>query len=343
LREAAIPSASSVTKPLLEVQGLVKHFRTRAGISRGRVTVRAVDGISFSIDDGETLGIVGESGCGKSTTSRLLMGLIEPDAGRLLYEGVRVGSRALPIRDFRRSAQMVFQNSYASLNPRLSVAGNIAFGLSVNGLRRAEAARRTADVLTRVGLPPTQFMDRYPHELSGGQRQRVNIARALALNPRIVILDEPVSALDQSVQAQVLNLLTDLRREAALTFVFISHDLNIVRYISDRVLVMYLGKIVEIAPVEEIYGDPRHPYTRALLSAMPSRDPARRTEKAALTGDPPSSITPPSGCRFRTRCAFHEPVCASLEPQLRTADGGARASACHMEDPLSGHSKASRS
>ena len=303
--------------------------------------VRAVDGVSFSVARGETLGIVGESGCGKSTTSRLLIRLIEPDAGEVMFKGRMIGDAAMPTRALRKSVQMVFQNSYASLNPRLSVEASISFGPVANGMERRAAARHTREMLELVGLPPDLFLARYPHQLSGGQRQRVNIARALALDPELVILDEPVSALDKSVQAQVLNLLTTLRRGRQLTYIFISHDLDVVRYVSDRVLVMYLGKIVEVAPVEEIYADPRHPYTRALLSAMPSPDPDKRTETAPLAGDPPNPISPPSGCRFRTRCVFAESVCAQSEPLLRAPiHGSARATACHLEDPASGHSKA---
>jgi peptide/nickel transport system ATP-binding protein len=232
----------------------------------------------------------------------------------------------------------VFQDSYASLNPRLTIAETLAFAPKAHGLPAAEARERVRDLLSKVGLEPDTYAERYPHELSGGQRQRVNIARALALRPRLVILDEAVSALDKSVEAQVLNMLVDLKTELSLTYLFISHDLNVVQYLSDRVLVMYLGKIVELGPVEAIYGDPQHPYTRALLSARPSMDPRKRTHEAPIQGDPPNPIDPPSGCRFRTRCPFAEDVCARVEPLL--AETGRQAVACHMRVAGSGHSKA---
>jgi peptide/nickel transport system ATP-binding protein len=235
--------------------------------------------------------------------------------------------------------QMVFQDSYASLNPRLPVARSIAFGPLVHGMAKRAARARAMDLLQAVGLDPVLFADRYPHELSGGQRQRINVARALALEPRLVILDEAVSALDKSIEAQVLNLLLDLKTKFDLTYIFISHDLNVVRFVSDRVMVMYLGKIVELGPVDRIYRDPRHPYTKALISAMPSMDPRRRTAEAPLSGDPPNPINPPSGCRFRTRCGFAESVCATVPPVLTPSDDG-RSVACHMQVPGSGHSRA---
>ena len=329
-------------QPLLLVTDLVKHFPVRGGmLNRQVATVQAVDGISFAVERGETLGIVGKSGCGKSTTARLLMRLIEPDAGDVVYDGRPVGTAGgIPLRAMRRTMQMVFQDSYSSLNPRLPIEDTIAFGPTVHGLPKADAKRRARDILAKVGLDPNLFIRRYAHELSGGQRQRINIARALALEPEIVILDEAVSALDKSVEAQVLNLLLDLKRDLNLTYIFISHDLNVVQYVSDRVLVMYLGKIVEIGPVEAIYSNPLHPYTRALLSAMPSMSPRRRVEEAPLTGDPPNPINPPSGCRFHTRCPFAEPVCSAREPALV---GGVEPhlAACHMAIPGSGHSAAS--
>jgi peptide/nickel transport system ATP-binding protein len=325
----------------LAVDGLVKHFPVHGGLLNRQVaSVQAVDGVSFSVQRGETLGIVGESGCGKSTTARLLMRLLEPDAGSIVFDGQRIGvPDGMPVREMRRRMQMVFQDSYSSLNPRLPIEDTIAFGPTVHGLPRSEARARARDILGKVGLDPNQFIRRYAHELSGGQRQRVNIARALALEPRLLILDEAVSALDKSVEAQVLNLLGDLKRDLELTYIFISHDLNVVQYISDRVLVMYLGKVVELGRVEEIYANPRHPYTRALLSAMPSMDPQRRIEQAPLSGDPPNPINPPSGCRFHTRCEFAEPICADGEPVLEAeADGSARLVACKMFRPGSGHS-----
>ena len=320
--------------PLLSAAGLTKHFPLSGG-----AVVRAVDGVDFTVTKGETLGVVGESGCGKSTTARLIMQLIAHDDGEMLFDGELVGGRDLPLKDYRRQAQMVFQDSYASLNPRMTIEASIAFGPQVHGLSRPEAIARARSLLERVGLDPARFAGRYPHELSGGQRQRVNIARALALNPRLVILDEAVSALDKSVEAQVLNLLMDLRAEFGLTYIFISHDLNVVRFISDRVMVMYLGEVVEIGPVETLYAHARHPYTRALLAAMPSMDPDNRTMEAPLSGDPPNPINPPSGCRFHPRCPFAEPVCSATRPPL-TPDRHDAAVACHMAVPGSGHSKA---
>ncbi|MBM3570129.1 MAG: ATP-binding cassette domain-containing protein [Alphaproteobacteria bacterium] len=329
----------SGAEPLLSVAELTKHFPVLGGLFHRRVaTVHAVDALSFELAKGETLGIVGESGCGKSTTARLTMRLLEPDAGRIALGGAEVG-RELSLRALRRRVQMVFQDSYASLNPRLTVEDTIAFGPRVQGASEDAARAKAADLLARVGLDPMLFARRYPHELSGGQRQRVNIARALALEPEILILDEAVSALDKSVEAQVLNLLLDLKAQLCLTYIFISHDLNVVQYISDRVMVMYLGRMVEIGPVEAIYGGARHPYTRALLSAMPSMDPERRTQEAPLAGDPPNPIDPPSGCRFRTRCAMAETACERAVP-APTALGAGHAVACHMAAPGSGHSRA---
>ena len=332
---------TSSLAPLLRVDELTKHFPLRSGIlNRASAMVRAVDGISFEVHAGETLGIVGESGCGKSTTARLLMHLVRLDSGRIVFDGNEVGAaRGLSRRKLHRQMQMVFQDSYASLNPRLPVALLIAFGPLVHGVAKSAALVRAEHLLRAVGLDPMLFANRYPHELSGGQRQRINIARALALEPRLVILDEAVSALDKSIEAQVLNLLVDLKTQFDLTYIFISHDLNVVRFISDRVLVMYLGKVVELGPVDRIYRDPRHPYTRALLSAMPSMDPRRRTTEAPLSGDPPNPINPPSGCRFRTRCAFAESVCERVPPVLELGADG-RSVACHMLVPDSGHSRA---
>jgi len=329
---------------LLEVRNLKRYFPIRGGLLQRRVaTVQAVDDVSFEVRRGETLGIVGESGCGKSTTARLLIRLLEPDGGTITFDGRTVGTAGLGMRDLRRQVQMVFQDSYSSLNPRCTVEDTIAYGPSVHGLAWDAARRRAREILAKVGLDPALFAARYPHELSGGQRQRVNIARALALEPKVVILDEPVSALDKSIEAQVLNLLIDLKRDLALTYVFISHDLNVVQYISDRVLVMYLGKVVEYGPVESIYGGPQHPYTRALLGAMPSMDPDRRGEQPTLTGDPPNPIDPPPGCRFHTRCPHAEACCAATEPPLAaTAPGGGQHAACHMLIPGSGHSAAPR-
>ena len=332
----------SGASPLLEVRGLVKHFPLKKDmLGRGGGVVRAVDGVDFSVRAGETLGVVGESGCGKSTTARLLMRLIEPDRGDIIFDGRAVGGRALSLKAFRRQSQMVFQDSYASLNPRLTIEDSIAFAPQVHGLPHQQAVQRARDLLARVGLEPRRFAERYPHELSGGQRQRVNIARALALQPRLVILDEAVSALDKSVEAQVLNLLLDLKEEFGLTYVFISHDLNVVRYMSDRVMVMYLGQVVEVGEAETLFEAPRHPYTRALLSSIPSMDPDRRTEVPPLAGDPPNPINPPSGCRFHTRCAQAQPVCAQRAPVL-TSSGGSHPVACLMFEAGSGHAAAAQ-
>jgi peptide/nickel transport system ATP-binding protein len=326
-------------QPLLDVRAMSKHFPVRGGFLGKAGVVRAVDDVSFSVNKGEVLGIVGESGCGKSTTARLIIGLIEPDAGSIMLDGEKLGGE-LSLRELRRSIQMVFQDSYASLNPRLTIEDSIAFGPVVHGVSPAAARARAHDLLRKVGLDPAHFADRYPHELYGGQRQRVNIARALALGPRLVLLDEAVSALDKSVEAQVLNLLIDLKQDLGLTYVFISHDLNVVRFISDRVIVMYLGEVVESGPVEALWSDARHPYTRALLSAMPSLDPDSRTKEAPIAGDPPNPINPPSGCRFHTRCAFAESLCSEKRPALSATGKDGHAAACHMVDPASGHSRA---
>ena len=316
------------TPSLLEVQGLVKHFPLKKDVfGRGGGVVRAVDGVSFDVMKGETLGIVGESGCGKSTTARLLMQLLQADQGEMIFDGAGVNTRALSLKEFRRQVQMVFQDSYASLNPRLTMEDSIAFAPQVHGLSREVSLARAHDLLERVGLDPKRFAERYPHELSGGQRQRVNIARALALQPRLVILDEAVSALDKSVEAQVLNLLMDLKQAMGLTYVFISHDLNVVRYMCDRVMVMYLGQVVEMGPSEAIFENPRHPYTQALLRSIPSMDPEHRTETPPLAGDPPNPINPPSGCRFHPRCAQARPDCAQQVPLLR-GDAQAHPVAC---------------
>ncbi len=328
-------------EPLLKVGGLMKHFTLTKGNSLfggPRKVVRAVDGVDFEVMQGETLGVVGESGCGKSTTARLLMQLIEPSGGEVVFDGRIVGSRDLPLREFRRQVQMVFQDSYASLNPRMTIEDSIAFGPRVHGVSPREATARARDLLARVGLEPGRFAERYPHELSGGQRQRVNIARALALQPRMVILDEAVSALDKSIEAQVLNLLLDLKAEFGLTYVFISHDLNVVRFISDRVMVMYLGKVAEVGPSDVLFSDPAHPYTSALLSSMPSMDPDHRTEEVPLTGDPPNPIDPPSGCRFHPRCPHAAPICSSTEP--RRVLRAQQSVACLIHQRGSGHPEA---
>jgi peptide/nickel transport system ATP-binding protein len=327
-------------QPLLIARELSKHFQVRGAGKAARV--RAVDGISFTLFKGETLGIVGESGCGKSTLARLLLHLVPRDAGELIFDGEPVGApHGISVSALRRNVQMVFQDSYSSLNPRMPVQDSVAFGPFVRGRGKTDARRVARDMLVKVGLNPDLFGPRYPHELSGGQKQRVNIARALAIEPRMVILDEAVSALDKSVEAQVLNLLRALKRQFNLTYLFISHDLNVVRHVSDRVLVMYLGRVVELGPSEDIFTRPLHPYTRALLGSRPSMDPGNRIEEPPITGDPPSPIDPPSGCRFHTRCRFVEAVCADKSPELgEWSERKSHVAACHMLDAGSGHSMA---
>ncbi|MCY1667825.1 ABC transporter ATP-binding protein [Rhizobium sp. SL86] len=337
-----LPDRGGPAQPLLIVNGLTKHFPVGSLLSGGKQLVRAVDGLSLTVAKQETLGIVGESGCGKSTASRLIMSLIEPTAGEVIFDGEVVGSRGgLPLKDYRRQVQMVFQDSYASLNPRLTIEESIAYGPKVHGIPHAKAVERANDLLEAVGLIPAQFARRFPHELSGGQRQRVNIARALALHPRMLILDEPVSALDKSVEAQVLNLLLDLKAQFGLTYLFISHDLNVVEHVADRVLVMYLGRVAEIGPVADIFGAPAHPYTTALLASRPSMDPRRRRTEPPLKGDPPNPINPPSGCRFRTRCSLARALCAAETPALSSSDSQ-HAVACHAATPGSGYAQSER-
>jgi oligopeptide/dipeptide ABC transporter ATP-binding protein len=328
-------------QPMLIARDLRKHFPVKG--ARGK-SVQAVDGVSFTVRKGETLGIVGESGCGKSTLARLLLHLVAPDAGELIFDGDPVAATGgIDLGALRRQVQMVFQDSYSSLNPRMPIRDSVAFGPFIQGRKKSEARDIARDVLDKVGLDPDLFGPRYPHELSGGQKQRVNIARALAIGPRMVILDEPVSALDKSVEAQVLNLLRALKRQLRLTYVFISHDLNVVRYLSDRVLVMYLGRVVELGPTEAIFARPLHPYTRALLASSPSMDPARRIEEPPIIGDPPNPIDPPSGCRFHTRCPLAEAVCERADPALDAWDGPqSHIAACHICNPHSGHRRAGR-
>jgi peptide/nickel transport system ATP-binding protein len=330
-------------QPMLIAQDLKKHFKVGGGgwLGGKRVFLKAVDGVSFDVRKGETLGIVGESGCGKSTAARLLIRLIEPDEGRVVLDGEAAGDpHGISVREMRRQIQMVFQDSYASLNPRLTVEDTIAFGLKANGVRAKAALAQARRVLDLVGLTPDVFGGRYPHELSGGQRQRVNIARALAVEPRVLILDEAVSALDKSVEAQVLNLLQKLKAELKLTYIFISHDLNVVQYMSDRVLVMYLGKVIEIGPSDDLYRDPQHPYTHGLLSSRLSMSPRQRIASAPLSGDPPNPINLPTGCRFRTRCSMAQELCAAREPTLSKLSAGRHSVACHARTPGSGHSQA---
>lgn len=324
-------SPSHPAATLLQVTDLRKYFPVgRSGFGRPRQWVHAVENVALQVASGTTLGIVGESGCGKSTLARLLMHLIEPDAGRIRIQGQEFGTASgrRPIRELRKRMQMVFQDSYASLNPRLTIEDSIAFGPRIHGTTLREARQQTREWLAAVGLEPDRYIRRYPHELSGGQRQRVNIARALAIRPQIVILDEAVSALDKSVQAQVLNLLRDLKQTFELTYLFISHDLNVVQYISDSVLVMYLGEVVESGPVTELYQHPLHPYTQALLRSLPAQRPQERKSHPALEGDPPNPIAPPSGCRFHPRCPHADALCVQTAPPLRRI-AGTRQVACH--------------
>jgi oligopeptide transport system ATP-binding protein len=316
--------------PLLEVRNLVKHFPVGGGLFGGKPgLVQAVDGVSFSIARGETLGLVGESGCGKTTTGRCILQLERPTSGQVLFEGRDLTTLdEAELRAVRRHMQVIFQDPYSSLNPRMTVGQIIAEPLAVHGIVTAAAARqqRVRDLLVRVGLL-AQHADRYPHEMSGGQRQRVGIARALAMEPSLIICDEPVSALDVSIQAQIINLLEDLQAEYRLTYLFIAHDLAVVRHISDRVAVMYLGKIVEITDRKSLYDDPQHPYTKALLAAVPIPDPEleARRERVVLGGEVPSPLNPPSGCVFHPRCPIAVDRCPLEVPELREIRPGHRA------------------
>ncbi len=336
----AAPAYVHDPKNIVEVDDLKVHFPIRSGIFKTLAgSVKAVDGVTFEVRRGETLGLVGESGCGKSTIGRAMIRLREPTSGHVYFDGTDLASlKAEPLRKMRRRMQIIFQDPYGSLDPRMTVGSIVSEPLETHGLASGQAKRdRVAELLTLVGLDP-KYVQRYPHEFSGGQRQRIGIARALAVEPEFIVCDEPISALDVSIQAQVLNLLSDLRARLGLTYLFVAHDLSVVKHISDRVAVMYLGKIVEIGPPEQLYASPGHPYTRALLSAVPVPDPTaeRKRKRVILKGDVPSPVNPPSGCRFHTRCWLYEQLgqpedCRTIDPALTVLEGEHRA-ACHHAD-----------
>ena len=319
--------------PLLEVQGLTKHFPVSHGVFLRRKTAlaRAVDDVSFAISSGTTLGLVGESGCGKTTTGRMVVRLLTPTAGRVHFAGRDVTAvRGEELRKLRSDVQIIFQDPFGSLNPRMRVGDIIAEPMDNHGLYRGkDRDRRVRELLELVGLA-SHHAGRLPHQFSGGQRQRIGVARAISVNPRFIVLDEPVSALDVSIQAQVLNLLADLQKQLSLTYLFIAHNLSVVQHVSHTLGVMYLGKLVEMADSKDIYRSPQHPYTRALLSSMPADHPRRRRERILLTGEVPSPLNPPSGCRFRTRCPLAVAACAELEPLLKPLPGTTHRVACHV-------------
>ena len=314
-----------MSEPLLRAERLVKHFPVRTGLfGRARGAVQAVDDISFELYPGETLALVGESGCGKSTAGKLLLRLLEPTSGTVFFQGKNIQSlEERSMRFLRREMQVIFQDPYGSLNPRMTVGAMLEEPLHLHGLSPGKEKQRVSELLGLVGLAP-DHAHRYPHEFSGGQRQRIGIARALAVEPRLIVCDEPVSALDVSIQAQVINLLQDLQRQFGLAYVFIAHDLAVVKHIATRVAVMYLGKIVELAEKRALFAGPRHPYTRALLSAIPVPDPTLKRNRLVLQGDVPSPYNPPSGCRFRTRCPYAQPLCSTQVPLLENGV------ACHF-------------
>lgn len=319
---------------LLEIHNLKKHFPVGEGLfSRNKSVVKAVDGVNFSVEEGETLGLVGESGCGKSTLGRTILRLIEPTSGEIYFQGKNLLTMSpRDLRDMRRQMQIIFQDPYASLNPRMRVGEIVGEGLEIHKLAKGKAKRkRVIELLQQVGLREEHY-DRYPHEFSGGQRQRIGIARALAVNPKFIVCDEPVSSLDVSIQAQIINLLQELQENMHLTYLFISHDLRVVEHISHRVAIMYLGKVVEIAPGDKIYQEAKHPYTRALLSAVPIPDTSRKKERMVLEGDVPSPVNPPPGCSFHPRCPYREAICDQKEPPLEFGadDHGV---SCHVFGP----------
>jgi len=317
---------------LLEVKNLKKYFPVKAGVFKRTVAhVKAVDDISFAVKEGETLGLVGESGCGKSTTGRTILRLLEATEGKVIFDGKSIMDLdKKEMRAVRRDMQIIFQDPYASLNPRMTVADIVGEPLDIHKLAKNKQERneKVKEILENVGLGE-EYMNRYPHEFSGGQRQRIGVARALAVDPKLIIADEPVSALDVSVQAQVVNLLQDLQKEFGLTFLFIAHDLSVVKHISDRVAVMYLGKIVELTDKDDLYNNPKHPYTQSLLSAIPEADPKKKKERIILEGDVPSPVDPPSGCRFHPRCPKAFAKCSEVEPEFKEYGAGHFA-ACHL-------------